>query len=185
MIIRILQTCVDCGKQRLVNKAYGGRQSIRCQSCASKLNTHLQGADHPMWRGGRIVTTQGYICIKLQPEDFFFPMVHVNGYVFEHRLVMAKHLGRCLQPWELVHHKGVKFPKGSIENRQHNVWENLQLVTDDRHKQITILERKIARLEDINEELRKEMRLLRWQVKELTAQMQGNPPLDGKEAVDG
>jgi len=48
--------------------------------------------------------------------------------------------------WER-HHKGTKFPKGSKENRSDNRIENLQLITGDRHKQITILENTIARLE--------------------------------------
>ena len=62
--------------------------------------------------------------------------------------MVAKALGRCLQSWEIVHHKGVKFPKGSIENKQDNRYpENLQLVNEGQHNQITILERKIRALE--------------------------------------
>jgi len=73
-------------------------------------------------------------------------MVKKTGYIFEHRLVVAKALGRCLQAWEIVHHKGTKYPKGSKGNRQDNRIENLQLVTDDRHKQITILENEMSYL---------------------------------------
>jgi len=81
----------------------------------------------------------------LQPDDFFFSMAGADGYVGEHRLVMAQSLGRCLHSWELVHHKGIRV-KG-IANRSDNLIDNLQLVSDDKHKQISILEAKVARLQ--------------------------------------
>ena len=100
------------------------------------------------WKGGRTKESQGYIRIMLSPDDFFYSMAQKNGYVKEHRLVVAKALGRCLHSWEIVHHKHDKYPAGSSEDKQDNRYpENLQLVTDDRHKQITILENKIKRLE--------------------------------------
>jgi len=84
-----------------------------------------------------------------------------TSYVYEHRLVVAKRLGRCLHSWEIVHHKGAKYPKGSRENRSDNRYpENLQLVTDDRHKQITILENKIAHQEKRIGELEQRIILL-------------------------
>ncbi len=48
--------------------------------------------------------------IILYPDDPFFPMAqkHNNsrgaGYVYEHRLVKARELGRCLREDEQVHH---------------------------------------------------------------------------------
>ena len=108
-----------------------------------------EGKRNYRWQGGRFINGYGYVEVKLFPSDFFYSMVGKRGYVKEHRLVVAKALGRCLHSWEIVHHKGIKFPKGSNEDKQDNRYpENLQLVTDDRHKQITILENEIARLKN-------------------------------------
>ena len=79
------------------------------------------------WKGGRTVD-HGYILVLLQPDDFFYPMAKHDHYVREHRLVMAKHLNRCLLPWEVVHHKGIKYALGSVENKQDNRIDNLELL---------------------------------------------------------
>lgn len=86
-------------------------------------------------------------------------MADKAGRVPEHRLVMAKSIGRCLQNWEIVHHKnGIKG-----DNRI----ENLQLVTDDRHKQITILSNKIEQLKKENSALQKRINFLLCEVTNL------------------
>lgn len=96
------------------------------------------GIDHPLWKGGR-TKIGAYFTQRVYPDDFFYPMASHIGYVREHRLVMAKFLGRCLHSWEVIHHSnGIK-----TDNRI----ENLQLVTLDEHKQITELENRIKYLE--------------------------------------
>ena len=79
-------------------------------------------------------------------------MVQTRGYIPEHRLVMAKHLGRCLHRWEIVHHKN--------HIKDDNRIENLQLVSDDRHKQITTLEMQIKKLKAENQVLREKLIVL-------------------------
>ncbi len=149
------QACDMCGKERWVPLDKREPRFHHCRSCNQRgqLGSNSRG-----WKGGRISNGNGYIKIYIYPEDFFYSMTNKIGYIFEHRLVMAKHLGRCLHLWEIVHHKnGI---------RNDNRIDNLQLVTDDRHKQITILENKIDRQTLMLNELSKEIRLLRWELKE-------------------
>lgn len=147
----IWHACPGCGKQRWVQvyKLRNHSFSGLCRGCIRRKElspSRTEARGRRAWKGGRI-KKDGYILILLQPSDFFYPMVNNHGYVREHRLIMAKHLKRCLHPWEIVHHKGTRFPSGSVENRSDNRMENLQLVTDDRHNQITILETRIKQLE--------------------------------------
>jgi hypothetical protein len=44
---------------------------------------------------------------------------------------MEAHLGRYLTPEERVHHKGERYPIDSIENKQDNRIENLQLFPNE------------------------------------------------------
>lgn len=108
------------------------------------------------WKGGKVKESDGYIRVKVNPDDFFYPMTAHGGYVKEHRLVMAEHLGRCLQSWEIVHHRNGK--------KDDNRLENLQLVTDAGHRQITAMESRIKQLEQRVSILEAENTLLKVQV---------------------
>lgn len=72
------------------------------------------------WRGGRVELEGGYVGVRLEPDDPLFVMANVNGYVGEHRLVMARALGRPLTRKETVHHK-------DNSDKTDNRIENLQL----------------------------------------------------------
>lgn len=152
----IWAACEQCGRERWVISLKG--QSIRkfC-TCINGL-ADMRGELNPGWKGGRYVSGAGYIFVRLSSNDFFYVMAHKNGYVLEHRLVVAKGLGRCLHPWEIVHHKHTKYPAGSLEDKQDNSKENLQLVSGDRHNQITIMENRHNRIIHQNEQIADNMR---------------------------
>ncbi len=133
----IWQACLDCGKERWVLFQKGKPVNLRCRSCARRRQV---GVNHPNWKGGRLIEHYGYIYLKLQPGDFFYPMVTKKGkgYVLEHRLVMAKSLDRCLLPWEVVHHRnGI---------RGDNRLGNLELLPK-RGKHNTLLNKEIKKLQ--------------------------------------
>jgi len=135
--------CKLCGKERWVQYYHQANMCADCQ--LKKLHSQL-GRKNPSWVGGRTVDkSRGYVWILLCKNDFFYPMVQHGERVYEHRLVMAKHLNRCLLPWEVVHHKnGIKG-----DNRI----ENLELLTG-LGKHNTILNKYINKLLSENRKLR-------------------------------
>lgn len=150
----IWHVCEGCGKERWVVLKEGKPISQKCRRCGhlghkeseetkrkiglatSKRRGKLSGG----YKRGSIVNSRGYIGILLQADDFFYPMADHSGYVLEHRLVIAKALARNLHTWEIVHHKN--------HDRKDNRSENLELLGDNRHNQITILEQRIKYLEN-------------------------------------
>ncbi len=132
----IWHACLDCGKERWEGLKYGEPKHLRCHLCSQK--GELNGS----WRGGRNRTTGGYIEVWVHPDDFFYPMTkRDNNYVLEHRLIMAKHLKRCLLSWEIVHHKN------GIRNDNH--LENLELLSNSsQHYALTRIGNYIKKLEN-------------------------------------
>ena len=79
---------------------------------------HATGNRHGAWKGG-VCQVGGYRFVCIDRADPFSVMANGNGYVAEHRLVMARSLGRPLARAETVHH---------IDgNRAHNDLANLQM----------------------------------------------------------
>lgn len=74
------------------------------------------GPGHSHWKGGRQVTTGGYVRIWIAPDDPLSGMRNNRGFVLEHRLVMARHLGRVLKGEETVHHINGVRDDNRIEN---------------------------------------------------------------------
>ena len=146
----IWAACIDCGKERWVLLVKGMARDQFCLRCS---NT---GQRSSYWKGGKHKSSQGYIMIWLPKDDPFYPMADANNYVREHRLVIAKKLGRCLLKTEIVHHR-------SDVAKDDNRPEVLYLMPDPGTH---------SRLSPCSKcELKKELRLHKWQIKNLEEQV--------------
>jgi hypothetical protein len=58
------------------------------------------GSRNPFWKGGRTVASNGYVLLRMPGH----PLADVRGYVYEHRLVGERVIGRPLREGEIVHH---------------------------------------------------------------------------------
>ena len=79
--------------------------------------TRASGPRSSQWKGGRI-QAHGYVFINVPSTDPFASMRNSTGYVLEHRLVMARSLGRPLTKGETVHHIDGDSLNNSLSNLQ-------------------------------------------------------------------
>lgn len=151
--------CPICNKPRWVQLLGGKPRRNMCYTCRNKkyVETHRR-EKNVNWKGGRRENRWGYILVKIEPSNPFYSMVQKHGdYVLEHRLVMAQNLNRCLLYSEKVHHiNGIKTDNRIV---------NLEILNESTHQ----LKEQFCQ----NCILRKEIRLLRWQISELLKQSQG------------
>lgn len=119
-----------------LNKGKGRYCSRACRNRAhplpngNNLPPPKYGADNPAWKGGVTYKRNkgNYVGPRyVRCPLLFLPMARKDGYVMEHRLVMAQHLGRLLTRREVVHHQN--------HNTRDNRIENLELfVSNAEHK---------------------------------------------------
>ena len=154
----IWSACVDCKRQRWVQVRKGEPTRLRCLSCAARKRMGT-GSVHRGWKGGRMGDGRGYMLVRLYPDNPFYSMTNHLGYVLEHRLVVAKALGHCLQTYEVVHHKN-----GIRDDNRYP--ENLELI-ENRGRHNTRMGQEIRNLQQRIILLEAENVTLREQVKEL------------------
>ena len=140
----IWHACIDCGVERWVAVVGDKPRKLLCKRCCHRCERSGK------WTGGNSHNTQGYKTVMLHPSDFYYPMVDNKNYVLEHRLIVAKSLGRCLHSWEIVHHKN--------HDKTDNRLDNLSLEMVNNHQQLTILENKLRKLQEDNRRLKEELR---------------------------
>lgn len=120
----VFRNCLTCGKEfktrpSRIKMGWGKYCSLKCRPFEGfKGRTHsiesrqkiskgligiLKGPNHPRWKGGR-KRQFGYIQIR-KPTH---PFSDSHGYIFEHRLVIEKQIGRYLTSKEVSHHRGKK-----------------------------------------------------------------------------
>ena len=145
---RLQIPCAICGTVLSLQPNQVRERNYCGYACRNKAYTQRRGEKSPRWKGGKRINNGGYIELRLQPDDFFYPMMSIRHYVLEHRLVMAKHLNRCLLPWEVVHHiNGIK---------DDNRLENLKLLgSNGVHN--TMLNKWCLKLQKENAELKRQL----------------------------
>ena len=150
--------CPDCGKGRWVQCRLHERPNSRCFDCAQK--KRLTGETNPRWNGGvRYDPSHGFY-VRVSPDHPFYAMSMSAGgqcYIAEHRLVMAMHLGKLLEKWEVVHH----INGDNTDNRLDNL-ELLPKQSD--HLPYNLQQAQIRDLQDRVTQLEAENALLRFQL---------------------
>lgn len=127
--------CPYCGKERWVAILNGKPQTQRCVQCR-------QG-------GSRHKTGDGYIMVFVPRHDFFRGMTTKAGYCLEHRLVMARHLKRCLLPWEIIHHRNGVKDDNRLQNLALLLGQYQHVADTELKRYVRRLEKRIEALENI------------------------------------
>ena len=124
------------GTSRHVVRRYLDRHSIERPAWRQPPGDHpmsrnTRGPNNPAWNGGRILDKDGYVLLWMPGH----PEANRHGYVREHRIVMARSLGRPLRPEEVVDHRN--------DVRDDNRPENLRLfASNGEHLSVTLTGRK-------------------------------------------
>jgi len=182
--IRTFGACPDCNKGHWLRNQDKGK---RCPSCAGKYNGLAHRLNnHPRWNKG-IMTKRGYVFVHMSKDDPLFSMSNSSSCVLEHRLVVARRIGRPLRKGEIIHHiNGIKS-----DNRDSNLLllnerdHNSHLVARDIQKRVQELESRMILVETENTLLRKVLEEIRDSVPDSNLILQHYNTLGGLEMTEG
>jgi len=128
-----------------LSKQKGKHCSRACRNRAYPYKGHrtvpesMKGANNPAWKGGVTMFRKkgNYANIRyLRAPDWAKPMARKDGYVMEHRLIMARVCGFLLTREEVVHHRN--------HNLQDTTDANLELWPNNRSHKIAEYGRFVA-----------------------------------------
>ena len=123
--------CDYCDKE--VKRRYSRfnrKRKYKNHFCSKKCEHNFRTKEnHPNWQGGEYINSYGY---KMIHKDFvdvkYHSMCASDGYIAEHRLVLAQKINRPLTTKELAHHIDGNKLKNNINN--------LKIVTKGEHSKI-------------------------------------------------